>query len=138
MIEKENRSVDKTITKVGMLSVGAIVIVDGAVCKIDGFKNRNTVFVTNLNADGGNSEWWTGKLSVRDLVPVRMMEDVRRDSMVTDAEIMASALQDGLRRMGLVATVTLVSADDSSSKADVIMLAERPSLYSKVRFEFGG
>lgn len=130
----ENKDIDRSISRVKDFYVGEVVLYDGVIAKIEGFKNRNTVFLRGVS--GGRGEWSTAKVGVKDLVkpsPMSAVEELLADEGVGLKEFFADCLTDGLRRKGIPAKV-VVDETGSNDVLDVLIIAERPPKYVTLGF----
>ena len=105
------------ISKVGEFSKGDMVIYDGEICKIAGFKNRNTVFLENMDKESlrwRRSVTSIGKIAKPSFIPDGLLPEVLE-------RLVADAVQLGFREMGYAC-----KADVQDGVVDVSFVAHRP------------
>jgi hypothetical protein len=112
------------ITRVKDVEVGNLVTFDGQVCKVTGFRSRNTVFIKNLDPSGS---WSDGKVALRDVKRQAFLEDLAKEGGLRS--VVAQALQDGLREKGVICKV-----DSINDELRVAVSAHRPDPYVKLKF----
>jgi hypothetical protein len=132
-------AIDRSIHQVGDFLVSSVVLYDGVLAKITGFKNRNTAFLKNIAP--GDGEWSTAKASIKGLqrpIPMSIIEAGLKERGVTLATLVADSLTDGLRRRGVPAKAIVDETAKTETRINVLVMAERPPEYIKLTFYRGG
>lgn len=105
------------ISKVGDFSKGDMVIHDGEICKIVGFKSRSTVFLCNMDKD--SLRWKAAVTSIRKIAKPSFIPDGLLPEVFE--RLVADAVQLGFREMGYAC-----KADVHDGIVDVSFVAHRP------------
>jgi hypothetical protein len=120
---------DKRIISVKGVHRGDLVTSGGVVAKVQGFKNRKTVFLKNIVRS--SREWNEAEVSVKSVKKQSSLASVEWEEGAPLVELLVHAIDSGLRDIGLGAKCFL---GDDRCTIDIKILGERPQTCATLVF----